>query len=205
VLFDEPAYPFELLTAILRLGLRDQRAVRVLDFGGSLGSTYRQCRPLLDGVRGLRWTVVEQPDFVSLGNREFATAELAFAATLEEGCADGPPDLILASGVLQYLEDPAGMFRRLLAIEARTLLLDRTPMTGDAEHSLCIQHVPASIYEASYPCWLLSRRRLRDQVGPAWQLVCDFPCHDGEWRSREGTRFEFRGLMLERAAAEETR
>src|SRR3546814_11444165 len=50
----------------------------VIDFGGSLGSTYRQCRPLLDAVQHLQWHVVAQPHFVEAGRQEVETDELHF-------------------------------------------------------------------------------------------------------------------------------
>src|SRR3546814_8173546 len=78
VLFDKADYPFALITALLRAAASADMRLDVIDFGGSLGSTYRQCRPLLDAVQHLQWHVVEQPHFVEAGRQEFETDELHF-------------------------------------------------------------------------------------------------------------------------------
>ena len=204
VLFHEPAYPFELLTILLLQALRSGRSVRVLDFGGSLGSTYRQCRPLLGGDVALRWHVVEQEAFMAAGQREFATDELRFAGTLAEACAEGPPDVVLASSVLQYLESPDEVLAQLAALPARFLVIDRTPLTALPQHRLCIQEVPADIYRASYPCWLLSRERLVSSLGDDWSLRCEYDCLDGSWVTDDDLAFSFVGLLLERQNREHT-
>src|SRR3546814_16397621 len=67
VLFDKADYPFALITALLRAAASADMRLDVIDFGGSLGSTYRQCRPLLDAVQPPQWHVVEQPHFVAFG------------------------------------------------------------------------------------------------------------------------------------------
>ena len=160
VLFHEPAYPFPIVAELLRAALANGRRLNVIDFGGSLGSTYRQCRPLLDGVQDLRWHVIEQPGFVAIGQSEFSTEELRFAASPDEVPVGDVPPLVLLSSVLQYLETPESTLRQLLGIGAKHLIIDRTPMSDLDTHRLCIQHVPKAIYDASYPCWVLSRARL---------------------------------------------
>ncbi|WP_280154582.1 methyltransferase, TIGR04325 family [Piscinibacter sp. XHJ-5] len=198
VLFDEPDYPFAMLTALLRAAAADNGRLNVIDFGGSLGSTYRQCRPLLDGLTSIGWCVVEQASFVAAGQAEFGTAELRFAGSLHDvPQAEGAP-VILASSVLQYLPDPAAVLRDFAASSARHLVVDRTPLSGEPADRLCVQHVPSHIYEASYPCWILSRERLLHGLSRDWRLVCDFPCPEGTARTEDGLPFEFRGLILER-------
>jgi len=200
VVFQEPAYPFPLVAALLGSALKCGGALSVIDFGGSLGSTYRQCRPLLDGVRPLHWHVVEQPLFVRAGQREFATDELHFDAALSDACSARTPHLVLASSVLQYLPSPWQMLDELEGAGARHLVIDRAPLTPAPDDRLCIQHVPADIYPASYPCWLLSREKLLTRLASRWRLVCEYPALDGAWRTEDGQPFEFRGFTFERIA-----
>ncbi len=40
------------------------------------------------------------------------------------------------------------------------MIIDRTPMSDQSHDRLCIQHVPAHIYKASYPCWIFSHQGL---------------------------------------------
>ena len=48
---------------------QDNHVVNILDFGGSLGSSYFQNRKLLEGIP-VEWNVVEQANFVDYGRRE---------------------------------------------------------------------------------------------------------------------------------------
>jgi putative methyltransferase (TIGR04325 family) len=198
VLFDEPAYPFAILAALLRAAALDAGRLDVVDFGGSLGSTYHQCRPFLAALPSVHWRVVEQQAFVEAGRSEFSTAELEFFGSVDEMPEGGGGRVILLSSVLQYLPEPARALAELLAASARHVVIDRTPLSRADADRLCIQHVPKHIYEASYPCWILSRSRLLAQLSAAWRVVAEFPCAEGSTRTEDGLPFEFRGLILER-------
>jgi len=41
-----------------------------------------------------------------------------------------------------------------------------------------VQHVPPSIYKASYPCWFLSRARFMAVLERDYQLEAELPQHD---------------------------
>ncbi|MEO7336677.1 MAG: methyltransferase, TIGR04325 family [Caldimonas sp.] len=199
VLFDAPELPFPLLAALLRAAVIERGDLTVVDFGGALGSTYRQCRDFLDGLSRLRWHVVEQSAFAQAG-REFATDELRFFAALDELPALSNGAVIVASSVLQYLADPLDTLRRFAAMSARHLVIDRTPMHRGATDRLCIQQVPSHIYRASYPCWIFSQEALLERLAPHWRVVADHPCAEGASQTEQGSPFEFRGLVLERLA-----
>lgn len=203
VLFHEPDYPFPIVAELLRAALANDGRLNVIDFGGSLGSTYRQCRPMLDGVDEVNWCVVEQPAFVSLGHREFTTEELRFAESLQDLRPSPVPALILLSSVLQYLEQPQVVLREMLSLGADRLVLDRTSMTMvHADPRLCIQHTPKTIYDASYPCWILSRPRLLATLREeGWHVVAEFQNREGCFTTQAGLEFEFRGLIAERLQA----
>ena len=199
MLFDEPQYSFPILAALLRAASLGADPLEVVDFGGSLGSTYRQCKPFLDGV-SLRWYVIEQTSFVDKGRDEFATDELKFFGSVSEVPQLGEHAVILAASVLQYLEDPTATMDELSELPARHLIIDRTPLGNQEQHRLCIQYVPAQIYEASYPCWILSKSRFLSRLSATWRLVAEYPCPEGHSSTDEGLPFEFRGLILERTA-----
>lgn len=197
VLFDTPDLPHALLSALMRAGALNGGHLDVIDFGGSLGSTYRQCRPFLEGVVSVRWWVVEQAAFVAAGLAEFTTQELHFAHSM----AEIPPlehAIILASSVLQYLEDPGSVLDEFALVPARHLVIDRTPLSDTFSDRLCLQHVPASIYQASYPCWIFARQRLIERLTRHWRIVSDFPCAEGRASTDDAMSFEFRGFILEK-------
>ncbi|MEO6746021.1 MAG: methyltransferase, TIGR04325 family [Caldimonas sp.] len=197
ILFDEPEYPFAVLAALCRAAGATGR-LTVVDFGGSLGSSYRQCRAFLDRLTTIRWQVVEQPAFVDAGRREFTTDELSFHGSVDDLPPAVDPTLVLASSALQYLEDPYAHLAAFTRSAAAHLVIDRTPMLDGTTDRLCIQHVPRHIYPASYPCRLLSRASLIEHLQADWRLLCDFGCAEGRRATDDGLSFEYRGLILER-------
>jgi putative methyltransferase (TIGR04325 family) len=179
VLFDRPQYPFPLIAGLLRAALAGQGCLKVLDFGGSLGTTYFQCRPLLRPVTALEWSVVEQPGHVACGRERFADAELGFFTTVEECLRQRRPDTLLLSSVLQYLPSPYHTLEQLLAHGWKHLVIDRTSFLGTGRDRLTVQHVPESIYPVTYPAWFLSEPRLTAMIAAAgYTLVTDFAGSD---------------------------
>lgn len=199
VLFYEPDFPYPIATELLRAALANSGCLHVVDFGGSLGSTYRQCRPLLDGLAEVRWQIVEQPGFVSIGQHEFTNSELSFVSTLQELRSSEVPPLVLLSSVLQYVERPELTLTELLRLDATHLVIDRTPVAKLASHRLCIQHAPKNVYEASYPCWILSRSALHGALErEGWRILAEFENREGRFETASGLEFEFCGLIAER-------
>lgn len=197
VLFDAPAYSYPLLAALLRAAARNGGRLNVIDFGGSLGSTYRQHRQFLAGLPQLRWCVVEQPHFVAAGRSEFTTDELVFADTLAQVPWWGQPCVALLSSVLQYLQDPLPVLEALRHSGATSLVIDRTPVADAAHDRLCVQTVPPQIYRASYPCRIFARAPLMQRLAQHWDLLAEFPCEEGHFATRERFRFQFAGFIFE--------
>jgi putative methyltransferase (TIGR04325 family) len=200
VLFQDTVYPFAVLAALLRAASLNDNRLEVVDFGGSLGSTYHQCRSFLDSVSSIDWWVVEQPGFVALGQREFTNTELRFVHSFGELPCLSAGGIVLACSVLQYMENPSLTLANIDKLQVRHLVIDRTPISEEAIDRLCIQHVPKSIYRASYPCWILSRSRLLSRIANSWRVVSDYACVEGKARTDDGLEFEYRGLILEKFA-----
>ena len=55
----------------------------VLDFGGSLGSTYYQNKKFLDSLDDVSWNIVEQKHFVDAGKEDFEDERLRFSYDIE--------------------------------------------------------------------------------------------------------------------------
>lgn len=197
VLFAEPEYTWPLLSALLHSAARDAR-LSVLDFGGALGSTYRQHRRFLADLPEVRWTVVEQPAFVEIGQREFQTSQLHFAPSIAEAVRDGAPTVVLLGSSLQYLETPHEVLAELADSGAPTIVIDRTPLSDAPDDVLCIQTVPPSIYEAAYPMWILSRSRLLANLEPQWTLIAEYGSGHGTPRTSGGLGFAWDGLIIRR-------
>lgn len=198
VLFPAPSCPFHLLMPMLNAILETNGKLVVLDFGGSLGSTYRQCRPYLDNV-SVSWNVVEQHSFVAVGKAEFETDELHFFAQAEDIPATWRPNVFLLSSSLQYLERPEEVLRLAATSGSRYLIIDRTPFSSLLQDHICVQRVPKNIYPASYPVRIFSYPRLLRILADNWHLVAEFATQEGAMSSSSGrVSFDFRGLILRR-------
>lgn len=198
VAFSQPEYAWSLLAALMWIAARNGGRLSVLDFGGSLGSSYFQHRVFLDRLDSVRWVVVDQPGHVRVGQREFADERLRFCATIGEATAESQPHVVVLSSVLQYLERPHEVLSELLGLECDHLVLDRTTVWDDLRDRLCVQTVPSEIYDASYPCWVFSRGRLDAELGAAgYLLVADLGVE--ELRD-EKLRYREWGAILERTS-----
>jgi len=166
VLFDEIQYSWGLLAGLQKAAFENDGNLCVLDFGGSLGSTYFQNREFLSSLKGLRWCIVEQTHFVECGQKDFESDQLKFYYTVEECMEHNDPNVLLLSGVLQCLEKPHQWLERLLSFRFPTVILDRTSFVENETDILTIQNVPSSIYEASYPAWFFgsnTRKKIVDK------------------------------------------
>ena len=194
VAFPHLEYNFPLALALLRAGARDGR-INVVDFGGSLGSSYFQTRAVLGGVLPIRWAVVEQANLVEAGRREFSDTELSFHETIEEARALAGSGVLLLSGVLQYLPDPAGFVEDALSHAFPTVVIDRMPFIVHARARLTVQHVPEQIYPASYPAWFFDESLLQ-KLKPQYRLIASWPALDS--LQPEGGRAVWKGFLYER-------
>lgn len=197
VVFDQIEYDWQVLAGLLWAAARNQGRLNVLDFGGALGSTYWQHRRFLEGLADVRWNVVEQAHYVERGNAEIAEEPLRFYPDIAACLAEQAPNVVLLSSVLQYLPDPLGVLDELSRVGATVILIDRTPFASCPENRLLVQHVPASIYPASYPMWVFSEARFMEALSARWRLVSHFDDPEGRVRSREGLSFTFEGLFLQ--------
>jgi putative methyltransferase (TIGR04325 family) len=199
VTFDEPQHSFPLLAGLLRAALRNGGRLNLLDIGGSLGSSYFQCRSLLGDVAELRWTIVEQPLFVACGREHFQTDELLFSSDLEACLSAERRDVALLSSVLPYVESPHDLLDRLAREGIAQVIIDRTPIWSPFPDRLTVQSVPSSIYgfPASYPAWILNRERLLAHFLPRFRLVAEFDALSGTI-DVDGTCAKDTGFVFER-------
>ena len=188
VLFDRMQYSLPVMAALGRIA---KPRLRVIDFGGAFGGSYRQYKAFHG--KAVTWAVVEQPAMVKLGREHFQDADLQFHPTLEDA---GPADAILLSSTLQYLPAPYKLINAILAAHIPHVIIDRTPCSAQQRDVLAVQKVPAEIYAASYPCWIFSRERLLQAFSPGYRLVASFSDASGTWRG-QATDFELAGFLFD--------
>ncbi len=179
VCFYEADHRYPALASLLYIALKNNGQLNVMDFGGSLASYYFQHIKVLESIDKLRWGVIEQAHFVDWGKKHLTTQSLKFYNTPLEFSADGYPDVIFLSSVLQYLETPYVILEQLLDLNVEYILFDRTAfITGDKDR-LTVQTVPESIYKAKYPAWFLSWSKFHAVVTKAgYEVLWEFTSLD---------------------------
>ena len=197
VLFDEIQYSWPVLSGLLWAAARNNGELSVLDFGGSLGSSYFQNRKFLLSLKALSWQVVEQEHFVEKGKEFVEDDVLKFYRSIEESVNASSPNVLLISSVVQYLSNPQQLVNQINSLQADILIIDRTPLTIEKEDIICIQKVPSHIYKASYPMWLLSRNNLLGKLSN-WKAHEKFTNAEGYTKTATGLKFDFSGYIFER-------
>ncbi len=160
VLFESVQYSWPLLALIQKIIIVKSGKLNVLDFGGSFGSTYFQNKAYLNYNLNLKWCIVEQEHFVKEGKKYFQNEELLFFNSIEEASQMYKPDLIVLSSVLQYLEFPQDVIKKICSLNCKYIIIDRTPTTALQTDMIVVQSVPKEIYNASYPSWIFSEEKL---------------------------------------------
>ena len=194
VAFARPAAPRILVEALRAAAAHDGGRLRVLDYGGALGGLYRQCGPALPDLADIAWRVVEQPHYAAAGSAEFADEHLSFFSSIADATAGWRPNAVVLSSVLQYLEDPYAVIAAVSRLEPAIVVIDRTPFTAGGPDLVAVQDVPASIYRASYPSWILDERRVRGAFAD-YDVVGVHDSPEGEVRSG-GLVAHYRSLIL---------
>jgi len=175
VAFDKPSYEFPLLAGLLRVAVAANGRLSVLDFGGSLGSTYFQSRKFLSAIEDLHWSVVDQPAQVACGRKDFANEQLHFYPTVADCLREQQPNVVLLSNVLQYLPKPYQFLEEVVQLQIPFVIVERIPFSCTQRDRLTVQHVPPSIYNASYPAWFLNERTFRSIFEKRYDLTCEYP------------------------------
>jgi putative methyltransferase (TIGR04325 family) len=158
VLFNKVQYDYALLFALLFIANKKSQ-LHLIDFGGSLGTSYRQNKKYLDALSiPIKWGVVEQSEFVEIGINEFQNDTLKFYDNLSQ--INFNVDVVLMGSSLCYCKNPYDVLTDIMEIEPNFILIVRTPFSEEKEDKISIQYVPKHIYDASYPYWTLSKENL---------------------------------------------
>lgn len=181
VLFDKKEYPFPLITFLQHTAIRKGAPLNILDFGGSLGSSYYQVKEFLDDRVCQTWNVVEQQHYVSCGKEYFEDEQLRFFNTIDECTAAKTIDLVILSSVVQYLNNPHTFLDKLVAMNFDHIVFDRTAFIREDFDRLTIQRVWPAVYEASYPSWFFNEEKFLAHFRDAYDIRAEFSTYvEGE-------------------------
>ncbi len=167
IVFSEKEHSHFLLAAVKKIQ-ETEKELRVLDFGGSIGSTYFQHRDVLKNLKS--WVVVEQEHFVKAGKAEFEDWCLKFENSLEKAFETHRPNLILINSVLQYIEKPYELLAKIKALGAENIVIERTPVADFPTDRITKQIVPPKIYDATYPSWVFAFEQFCPHIISEWHF-----------------------------------
>jgi putative methyltransferase (TIGR04325 family) len=177
IIYDEVNINIHLLSTLLLIAGKNNNKLTLIDFGGSLGTSYYQNISYLSHLTELNWCIIEQPQFVAAGKNAFENEHVKFYDSLEGCFAVHPqPDLVLLSSSLQYMSDPYMVLKMIQAFNVPYLLLDLIGYNDKKQDRITIQNIPPVFYgiEASYPCMFFNRDKLESQLSENYRKVFDF-------------------------------
>jgi len=194
-LFDRIEYSWPSLAVLMWVAAQNEGKLNVLDFGGSLGSTYFQNRKFLSDLENVKWNIVEQAIFVEYGKKFFEDDRLRFFETIESCFHENHVQVVVFSCVLQYLEFPFKYLDQAFRFHPPFIIIDNMPFLKQGKDRITIQKVPPEIYSASYPCWFLNRSKFLEVFHEQYELIADFKSSlsislDGNFVPYEGFIFK---------------
>lgn len=194
VLFDKVELSWPVIFGLMWVAAKHKGRLDVVDFGGSLGSSYFQNRGFLAELPEVRWSVVEQSHFVEAGREHVQDDTLKFYSSISECLKSNNPNVVLLSSVLEYLPNPELIINDLVKIKPDVIIVDRTPFTLDNTELITIQKVPPEIFSATLPCRILSVSKLINYLNAAnYELVTKYPSLGGV-----GLNYKYQGLIFKR-------
>jgi putative methyltransferase (TIGR04325 family) len=189
VIFNEIQYSYPLLSGLMWIAGENNGKLNVLDFGGSLGSSYYQNKLFLDTLTEVKWCIVEQPGFVEVGKKYFENEILKFYFNIDECLRENNIHIVLLSSVLQYIEYPYDLLKSIIEKKVKYILFDRTQFISGNDR-ITIQRVNPSIYNASYPCWFFDSLKFKVFMSEKYDLIYEF-----DSLGRANIRSEFKGFL----------
>ena len=155
------------LHLIMNIINKKNRSLNIVDFGGALASNYFKMKDIIDQKYKNKWSVIEQKNFVDLGNRTLKTKFLNFYNSIDS-IKNRNIDLIIFSGALQYLENPTKLFEEVLKFSPEYVLIERLPiMNKQLKNEIYIQKKG----NYSYPVWHFTKKYLQLLFQNKYKLI----------------------------------
>ncbi len=176
--FDKIEYSFPLLSALLWIANQNRGEINLIDFGGSLGSSYFQNKKFLAYLNKVNWNIVEQKHFIECGKQYFQDDNLQFFENIEECRKIHNANTILLSSVLQYIDKPYQLLDYIIKQKFKYIIFDRTPFLMNKKDRITIQKVHPKIYKATYPCWFFNEEKFVCYFSEHYELITEFDSLD---------------------------
>jgi putative methyltransferase (TIGR04325 family) len=176
---------------------KDQK-INLIDFGGSLGSSFFQLKPFLDDY-SVSWNIVEQEHVSAMGESTLQNDELKFFSSIKNIPNACTISTFFSSSAIQYLQDPYKVLDDLNLGGFNYLIFDRLSVLEGEKDRLTIQVVQKNRYKAIYPCWFLSKEKFLNYLSElGFSLIDSFSALGGNNATRSIPRSEYRAFILEK-------
>jgi putative methyltransferase (TIGR04325 family) len=162
--------------------------VSVLDLGGGYGHYFGIAVSAFP-TRHWNWTICEIPVVVGAALSMHPPPTLRW---VDQSVVEGHYDIGLASGSLQYLEEPFGALD-WLATRCKYLIINRTPLWPVDYNTISCQIVGGA---SAYPAWFLSRVQFDRYAREVGEILF-------EWENIEdqayfaGCRAAYSGMLIQ--------
>lgn len=175
MILDRVYYSWPLLSHLMLSAARNKGDLSVIDFGGSLGTSYFQNRQYLKSLANVTWTIVEQPNYVKIGTENIAFEGLDFCETIDLAFEKHKKyDVFLINCVLPYLDDPYEFLEHLKSYSFKTIIIENTYYNYKPEDRICIQTVDPMFYDSSYPCWFLNYEKVKSIFLDSYEVFQEY-------------------------------
>lgn len=153
----------------------DKNRLTVIDFGGAAGTHYVIAKSILSENIELDWRVIETSAMVAEAKKQdLENNELRFFDSIDLATAETEVDLVFACGSVHCTPQPYDFLTTLASIDAKVLMITRTPVTdvpcvilqrstlsangvGDIPEELKVKDKVLS-----YPATMMDRKRVEE-------------------------------------------
>lgn len=186
-----------LRTFIGLASLLGKKKLTVIDFGGAAGAHFFVAKSILSKDLVIDWRVVETTKMVNEAKKQgLESKELSFFNSLEAATSNVEIDLVFASGSIHYTPKPYEFMKSLVSINAKNLMITRTPITDYPtvllQHSSLISNgvgeIPDEIEIAnkviSYPVTMMDRDKVEKLLSSFGSIILKISEDKGVYSSR---------------------
>lgn len=161
---------YPICATILKCAIQNRnQGVRILDIGGSLGSTYFQNKNYLTDVKNLEYIIAEQKHFTDYGKKYLEDKTLKFINSIDSFDDLGEIDIVLMSASLQYIWPNKMLIKKIQKLNARYLILDRIAVSSRTR--ICKEIVSKEIYQSSYPMMIYTEDEIEKIFYPVYERI----------------------------------
>lgn len=169
--------------------------LKVIDFGGSLGSFFFQNKSKIKS-KSIKWAIYEQKSLSKIGKKFITHKNIFFLNKMIE-IKRLKPHVVLFSSVLEYLHNPKKHINDLLKIKSiRFVIIDRLLISNSNIDEIYVQKNPKKYFSMNYPCRIFSKRNFLLNYFKNLKLINTGNSYVGKPFFLNGKKIEYKFFIL---------